>query len=403
MSEKELERKYIRRLFVVIALYYLVANFVHPVSPTFYKMLQLPDYMFGVAFACMMVTNFIFSPFWGNAARQIGTSKALSICLCGYAFGQFLFAMSQNSLHIGLARAVSGIFAGGMEVCFILYNIEHSDDINRGSNLAKAATITAVANAFGYMIGGVIGDISVKLDMFTQVGCLLVLAVLLRFVLKDNEKGREKKAWKQLVHDSNPLASFMKAKGLITASLMIFLIMALCTNFGSTSYDQSFNYYIRDQYGFPPSYNGLLKGAVGLITLLMNSTVCLYILRHTNIYRSIIYVFAILSIMLIGIIKINRVVPFIILNVVFFGFNAVYKPLLQNMISSHGKENAGLLIGLYNSMLSIGSVCGALIAGFLYKVGPRYPFVCSFIMFVLATIFALIQYKKRERESHEGN
>ena len=396
MSENGTDKKYIRRLFIVIGAYYLIANFVHPVSPTFYQMLKLPDYMFGVAFASMMTTNFLFSPFWGNYAKSIGTTKVLSICLLGYALGQFFFASSQNSIHLALARAFAGIFTGGLEVGCILYNIEHSSPEDRGTNLAKAATIVAVSNAFGYMIGGMIGDISVKLDMYTQIVGLILLSIVIRFFLKDYESKKEKASLKVLLNESNPLATFIKAKGLITGALILFLVMALCANFGTTSYDQSFNYFIRDQFGFPPSYNGLLKGAVGLITLIMNSTVCLYLLRNTNIYRSIIYVFGLLSIMLIGIIKIQSVVPFILLNVIFFGFNAVYKPLLQNMISNHNAENTGLLIGLYNSTLSIGSVFGALLAGFLYKAGPRYPFICSFMMFLLASIFAIIQYLNRK-------
>ena len=51
-------KRSILRLFILAAIYFLVANFAHPVEPTFYKLLELPDYMFGVAFAAMATTVF---------------------------------------------------------------------------------------------------------------------------------------------------------------------------------------------------------------------------------------------------------------------------------------------------------------------------------------------------------
>ena len=404
MNELEIQKKYFPRLLIIVGLYALIANFVHPVSPAFYQSLNLPDFMFGVAFACMMTTNFLFSPFWGNISKRIGPSRIVVICLFGYAIGQFFFMMSKNSFHLAFARLFAGIFTGGMEVGFILYNIEHSSEEERGTHLALAATVTAVLTAFGFMIGGTIGDISIRLDMMVQIISLFSLSLLTFFLLKDHQVEKiENQTLKEALKESNPLASFMKAKGIITGGIILFLLLALFMNFGTTAYDQSFNYYIRDQFGFPPSYNGLLKGIVGLITLFMNSTVCVYLLRKTNIYHSIIYVILILCLMLMGITQINAIVPFIILNVIFFGFTAIYKPLLQSMVSDQDQKNAGLLVGVYQSMIAIGSVFGALVSGFLYKEGPKYPFICSLVVFMIAMVFAILLYRNRKEKQNERN
>ena len=45
--------------------------------------------------------------------------------------------------------------------------------------------------------------------------------------------------------------------------------MVVATSFATTCYEQCFNYFIKDQYGFPPSYNGLLKAAVGIIAFIL--------------------------------------------------------------------------------------------------------------------------------------
>ena len=54
-----------RRTFLFLAatvIFNLAANFVHPVTPALIVERQLDSSMFGVAFAAMMVMNFLFAP-----------------------------------------------------------------------------------------------------------------------------------------------------------------------------------------------------------------------------------------------------------------------------------------------------------------------------------------------------
>ena len=179
----------------------------------------------------------------------------------------------------------------------------------------------------------------------------------------------------------------------MTMAIFVFLIVCAATSFASTCYEQCFNYFIKDQYGFPPSYNGLLKAAVGFITLLANSTICVVLMKKTNIVKSVIPVLGVCFLMMISIIILDDVIPFIFMNVVFFGFNAVYQPLLQAMISLFARPNEnGLMVGVYNSMRSLGMVGGSLFAGFIYEIGPKLSFVSSAIAFLISVIFAVISY-----------
>ena len=74
--------------FVAMALFHLAANFAHPVTPTIIQELGLPDYMFGLMLAVMMIANFALSPSWGNINRFISSRESLLICCVGYAAAQ---------------------------------------------------------------------------------------------------------------------------------------------------------------------------------------------------------------------------------------------------------------------------------------------------------------------------
>ncbi len=57
--------------FIILFVFNMAANFVHPVTPTIIVDLHLNDYMFGLAMAAMMVMNFLFSPFWKSDRSHV--------------------------------------------------------------------------------------------------------------------------------------------------------------------------------------------------------------------------------------------------------------------------------------------------------------------------------------------
>lgn len=386
-------------MYFLMGLYFIVANFAHPITPTFIQNLGLNDYMFGVAFAAMALTNFLFSPFWGKLASNIGSTRIISFGFIGYAIAQGIFGLATTEAGIVVGRLLAGLFNGAIIVNQMIYIMDNSTLENRGRNLAISATITSVVSPFGYLIGGVLGDYSIPLTFTIQVIGLFIVGIINWLVL-DDKPIKDKQPLKQLAKDSNPVRIVIDAKSLLTPVLISFFVVAIATSFASISYDQSFNYFIKDQYGFPPSYNGFLKAIVGFITLIANSTICMWLLRKTDINKSIIYVLSICLAMMIAIVMINDIVPFIIINVIFFGFNAVYLPLMQSILAKFNRTegSGGVLVGMFNSMRSFGMVFGSLFAGFIYTVGPKLAFVFSGVAFFISVVFAYICYVQISKE-----
>ncbi len=384
---------------MTVAMYALVANFAHPITPTFIQDLHLNDYMFGVAFACMSLSNFLFSPFWGKISHNIGPIKVMGGCYIGYAIAQTMFGLSSSEIGIAIARLIGGFFIGGISVNQILYIMDNSSSMEVGQNLATNVTITAVVSAFGYMCGGLLGDISIALTFALQAIGLFSIGIFCFVFIADNDTFKTTLSTKEIIKSSNPFKAIIDSKKIMTLVIVFYLAVCALTSFASTSYEQCFNYFIKDQYGFPPSYNGLLKALVGIITLVANMTICTRLMKKTDITKTIIPVLAICMMMMVSIVILEDVTPFIIMNVVFFGFNAIYQPLLQAMISNLSKANDGIMVGLYNSMRSLGNVGGSLVAGIIYGVGAKAAFVLSAIAFLLAILFAILFYKRYKKQS----
>lgn len=385
--------------FLVVAVESLAANFAHPITPTLIQNLHLPDYSFGLLYAGMAFTNFLFSPLWANQVHYVGSKKIMGISCAGYGVGQFLFSISKTLPIIMMARLVSGFFVGGILVSFLTYIIQQADLEHRGKYLAYQATITTVFSAFGYLVGGVIGVYSIQATFLLQFFTLVFIGVVCIVCLKEDVI-KERHA-KVTLKDMNPFQAFLDARSFFKGAMVFLFIVVFLTSTATTAFDQNFNYFIKDQFDFPSSYNGALKAVVGFISLFANTTICLWILRRNHIEKSLCYVFASAAAILFVMTSIENVGFFIILSLSYFAFNAIYIPLLQDVCAQQGtKDNAHQIMGFYNAMKSLGMIAGALFAGFIYGRGPRLSFFYAGVFFFVSmVIFYLFMRTKKQKQA----
>jgi len=390
-----MERKGSPRIFffATVVLLNMAASFAHPVTPTIFKNLNLGNYMFGVALGSMMIVNFLLSPFWGKINTYISSRRGLLIGCLGYALGQAFFGLARTELQFILARAFTGAFTGATFVSVLTYVVNTAkDERERGRDLTILATIQSVGGAFGFLTGGLLGEIHTYLAIVAQVCFLALSGIIFHFICEDDTKiPLSSLNFKQLAVQANPFQAFLDSRKFLTWILASLFGMVMLHSLGFTAFDHSFNYYIKDVFGFSSGYNGLLKGAMGLITLVANTTIAMWIINKTDIRKSIIGVLAICALTMAGIVVVDAVIPFILINIAFFAFNAVSMPIVQALVSqkAHGKES-NLVMGFYNAMKSLGAIFGSFASGALYTLNPKFPFTLTLIALAIATVFAII-------------
>lgn len=385
--------------FVVLSAFFVAASFAHPVTPTLIKEYDLNDYMFGVALAAMQTTNFLFSPFWGKLNNYISSRQAMLVCGIGYAVGQALFGMARTEAMVIFARAFAGFFTGGAFVSFLTYVVNTSSDNDRGKNLTISATIQSVAGAFGYFVGGFLGEIGLGVTFAAQSICLAACGVFFFLFCKDDRKvGVGKLQMGDLIHDANPFAAFVQSRQFMSVLFAVLFTVTVLQNVGYNAFEQCFNYFIKDEFGLTSKYNGLIKGVIGFVSLTANATICMWMIRRTNVRRSVIYVLMACTLTSLGVVFSNAVVPFMTVSVLFYAFNAVSIPLLQDMVAKRAQngKDSNLIMGFYNATKSLGGIIGSLSAGFLYTVNSKLTFVVTAVVFFGAVIFSTIYSKMKE-------
>ena len=140
---------------------------------------------------------------------------------------------------------------------------------------------------------------------------------------------------------------------------------------------------------------------MGIIGLVVNFTINIWIARKTDSRKSIITVLTCCGVSLGVALMMPNVSLFIAVVMVFYTFNSMYQPILQALAVEDNDASNGVVAGLFNSTKSMGMIFGPLFAGFVYEINKMYPFIGASIAFFISAVICFVnlgQYKKVRQE-----
>lgn len=381
----------IKRWLIVTMMFGIFANIAHPVTPRFIKSLGLGDSMFGWAFAGMAFTNFIFSPLWAKICEKWGSVKVSIVCLFFYGVSQLIFGLSTTEFGIMFARMFGGMFIGGLHVAQLVYIVDYAPEDQKGQVMVQNATYQIVFGTIGYLIGGLIGDYSVLYAfLFQVVGIMLTTLYVILFVKEGKLQNRQTLITFENINPFNGLRSKEVKTNNFLRNILIVSVMA---SMATTLYDQTFNYYMADFYNFAPSVNGIVKAITGVLAFISNSTLAIYVIKKTNLSKSLAYLFGIVGSLILALISIRVDILFLAINVVYFTVHAAYIPFIQKLVTDHS-VNQSEAVGTMNSLKSLGMIIGAVVAGQTYALSKQLPFILASIIFFISAFITITNRNK---------
>ena len=269
----------------------------------------------------------------------------------------------------------------------------------RGKNLTVLVTIQNVCGAIGYFVGGMLGVLSVEVTFFAQCVLLAFVGIYMFMMCKDDTPYKHKPKERLTIKEVNPFRAMIAVREFTTPMLALLFLIVAIAGIGQNSFEQCFNYYIKDQFQLSSAYNGIFKAIIASITLICNSTVCLWMLKKTNTNVTFLPVIGLSTVVLGAILLFDTVVPFVVVDVLFFTLNAIRLPLLQNLCASRATpENSNAIMGFYQAMTSMGGIFGALFAGLIYNANPVYPFWLAFVAFFVVSLLSVSYVRKYKKE-----
>lgn len=359
-----------------------------PLSPYLAREFHASPLEIGLLLSIYSIAQFLFSPIWGSLSDRIGRRPVILIGLGGGFFSYLVFAFSSTLPWLFVARALAGVFGGNISTAHAyIADVTTAEDRSKGMGLIGAAF--GLGFIFGPLIGAGLGILGQRLGSAPPLGlsfsalgaAVLCLAnlVLAAFVLKESLplsarvlRERKNRIQEIFKHLSEP----------IVGSLMIVYFLS---GLAMAQMEAMLFPYVADRFGWSLEKASMGFAYVGVLMVFTQGYLIRKWMPRFGERRILLWglgAFA-LSLALIPF-SFNIWLLAVTMTILAIGNGMMRPPNLGLISLASPPSEQGAVLGVTNSLASLGRILGPAIGGFLYGLSKGSPFWFAGVLAFLA-------------------
>lgn len=379
--------------FILVTLFLdiLGIGLIIPILPKLVEQMEGGDvaaasHTYGVLGALYALMQFLFAPVLGSLSDRFGRRPVILCSLLGSGLDYLLLSVAPDLLWFFVGRIVAGITGANMTAA-MAYIADVSPPEKRAANFGMIGAAFGLGFIAGPMLGGVLGDVSLRLPFIGAAVLTLLNWLYGMFVLPESllPENRRPFAWSR----ANPVGSFrslMKHPMVFGLAITVFLLSLAqyCTH-------STWVLYTGYRYGWKPLQVGISLAIVGVTVAVVQgglSRVLIPALGEPRALKVSLWV------NLVGMLGYGMSTQgwmiYIVLVVASLG--AIGTPAAQTLITSASDANEqGAVQGALTSLGSVAGFLAPLLSTSLfgYFISPRAPFALPGAPFYFAAILIL--------------
>jgi len=270
--------------FIFITLVLLVLGFgiIIPVLPALVTQFEGGSVAQGSSYYGWLVgvfagMQFIASPILGSLSDRFGRRKVILIALAGTAIDYVIMGLAPSMAWMFVARIISGMTAGALATCNA-YIADVTPPEKRAQGFGLVGAAFGLGFVIGPAIGGLLGQVSIRLPFFVAAGCVASNWLYGAFVLPESLplESRRPFSWKR----ANPVGSLLalrRFRGVVDLAWMYFIFM-----FGNTMLQSIWVLYTGYRYHWTTLEVGLSLAFVGVMAIVVQGGLVRRIIAWTG-------------------------------------------------------------------------------------------------------------------------
>jgi MFS family permease len=367
------ENKELLSIFLIVLVDVLSLTIVIPLLPFYAERYGASAQVVGLLITAFAFCQFLAGPILGELSDRLGRKPILILSQLGTFIGLLIFARATSLFFIFLARIIDGITAGNITVAQA-YISDHTPPQKR----AQAFALIGVAFAIGFMLGPPLSGLLVGYGFSAPIylsAALSMTSILCTFFLLPKEGAPARSSGKikyvKLITQAfapSAYAPFFRRAELRGLLLQFFLFM-----FSFTLYIAGFALFAERQlvwngHPFGAREVGIYMGLMGCFSIIVQGKMVGYLAKIWGERKVTMVGFGsmFLGYSFFGLVHSLWVLP-IVAILGNFG-SGVVRPSVFSLISqASDRREQGAVIGVAQSLGSLGQIVAPIIAGFLIE------------------------------------
>ncbi|MEW6234206.1 MAG: MFS transporter [Candidatus Omnitrophota bacterium] len=374
-----------------------------PLLPYVIKHFGASAFQGGLLMASYSIAQFLFAPVWGRLSDRIGRRPVILVSLAGSAAGYLLFAYAHSLAWLFASRLLSGAAAANIATAqSIMADCLPPKERTKGMGLVGAAI--GLGFTMGPAVAGIVGleqhySLPFLIAAALSGADLLLALLLLPETMIPNERNHsERRRFSLEILKSALNVPFVPR--LLTVSLFYYIAFA--------SMESTLGFYVANVFGLTDRQNSALLFAIGAIIVFVQGGV---VGRAAKRFGDRLMLSMGIGGVLLGLLCIGLAPTAAMLAAAAFllAFSSGFvMPCMASMLSQcSAQEVQGGILGLNQSMASMGRILGPLMGTYLFDAwSPSTPFFLG-SAFILVSLFLIFPIRSNSTnlvlENQEGN
>ena len=400
-------------IFVTLVLDIIGIGLIIPILPKLVENFQGGDvaaasHTYGWLAALYSLMQFIFAPILGSLSDRFGRRPVILFSLLGSGLDYFLLAFAPNLAWFFAGRLIAGI-TGANITAATAYIADVSPPEKRAGNFGLIGAAFGIGFIAGPALGGLLGDINLRLPFLVAGGLTLLNWLYGFFVLPESlaPGNRRPFTWGR----SNPVGSLLALRRHPVAAGLagtFFLI-----NLAHQALPSTWVLYTSYRYGWTSKQVGISLAIVGLMAGIVQGGLTRFVVRWLGEPRTALFGMAMGACSFAGYGLATK--GWMIYAILVVGsLGGVMGPAVQAMISrSVGADEQGGVQGSLMSLTSVAGIIGppmvtTLFAYFISNSAPAYlpgaAFFFGSVLLILALLLAVRSFRRNgvSRTPHDA-
>ncbi len=365
-------------------------------------------FFYGLIATVYALAQFLASPLLGALSDSHGRKPVLVISQVGLALDYLLLALAPNLWWLALARLVSGIF-GATVTTANAYMADIKEPEHRSRNFGLIGATFGVGFIAGPLIGGLLGEIDLRLPFYVAAVLALTNAAFGLFVVPESLPPSQREPFEAA--NANPLRVMRR----ITAfpALAVLLTALFIGNIAQRGLESIWVLYTEFRFGWGTAEAGASLAFVGLMFVVVQGGLIGPVVKRFGEWTVVTGGYAVAAIAMASYGLISRAwmtYPLIALHVIGI---ALANPALTAIASrAVPAKDQGKLQGTLSAINSLAIIIGPLAASMVLSAVTRPDpminlpgawFIFSGFAFVIASAIVLRKRNALKLNPDPGN